>query len=69
MISISDWLASRENDVRLLLQVHDELIFEIKEDKIDEYSPVIKSIMEKPLALKVLVVVDMKIGQDWGSLK
>lgn len=69
MIGIYNWLASGNNDIRLLLQVHDELIFEIKENKIDEYSPIIKGIMEKALSLKVPIVVDRKIGQDWGSLK
>lgn len=69
MINIADWLSNCENDIHLLLQVHDELIFEIREDKVDEYAPAIKDLMEKPLPLKVPVVVDKKQGQDWGSLK
>lgn len=56
-------------DVRLLLQVHDELIFEIKDDLLDEYVPLIKQIMEKAYNLEVGLVVDSAIGKNWYELK
>lgn len=69
MIRIAADLSGEENEIRLLLQVHDELIFEVKKDKIKKYSGRIRKIMENTLALKIPIIVDRKTGADWGSLK
>ncbi|MFA7087855.1 MAG: DNA polymerase I [Patescibacteria group bacterium] len=69
MIKISEKIKNQENEIRLLLQVHDELIFEIKEDKIKNYAPLIKEIMENILKLRVPILVDENIGDNWGELK
>jgi DNA polymerase-1 len=58
-----------ESDVRMLLQVHDELLFEVKNNKVDEVAKKIKKIMEGVLKLKVPVVVDVSVGDNWGSLE
>ncbi len=56
----------------LLLQVHDELVFEIKKDKVQEYSATIKKIMEAvvPDAKRrgVPIVVEGKAGKNWGEM-
>ncbi len=52
---------------RLLLQVHDELIFEIKEELVDELSPKIQHLMEKVIYLNVPLVVDVGIGNNWDE--
>lgn len=57
-------------DVRMLIQIHDELIFEIKEDKVQEYVIKIKEIMEKDFELEdVKLEVNYNIGKDWSELK
>lgn len=56
------------DEARLLLQVHDELLFEIKKDKMEEITPIIKEEMEKVFALRVPLVVDVKTGKNWGEL-
>lgn len=61
-------LISRE-DCRLLLQVHDELVFEITEDKIEKYVPEIVKIMENIYKLKVPLVVDAKAGANWEEME
>jgi len=71
MIEISK--LQREGDKRfatchLLLQVHDELVFEAKNDIIEEVVPMIKRIMESVVKLEVPLVVNIKIGQNWGEL-
>ncbi|GAB4131421.1 MAG: DNA polymerase I [Rhodothalassiaceae bacterium] len=58
-------------DVRMLLQVHDELIFEAPEDKVDAASKLIRTIMENAcapaLALSVPLVVDIGVGRNWDE--
>lgn len=53
---------------KLLLQVHDELIFEVSKDKWRDLAIIVKEEMEKAVTLRVPLVVDFKIGSDWGSL-
>ncbi len=57
-----------ENDVRMLLQVHDELLFEIKNNLIEEVSPKIKNIMENVAKLDVPLVADIKSGDNWRDM-
>ena len=69
MINIAHEIEGHEADIKMLLQIHDELIFEIKEDKIDTWLPKLKDLMEKAITLKVPIVVDSAIGDNWGELK
>ena len=55
--------------IRLLLQVHDELVFEVKEEIVAEVAPKIKNIMEGVHELKVPISVDLKIGKNWGEME
>lgn len=62
-----------EEDAHLLLQVHDELVYEIKEDKTKEVSKKIQKIMESVIEPKniygIELKVDVSIGDNWGELK
>lgn len=69
MINAAKLLQGKEAEARLLLQVHDELIFEIKEDKISDYAPKLKKIMEEAVQLSVPIIVEENIGDNWGELK
>ncbi len=60
---------SEDPNIRMLLQVHDELIFEIKPDKLKEYAKEIQDIMENIVQLKVPIIADIKTGDNWGQLK
>ncbi|HCU71043.1 MAG TPA: DNA polymerase I [Candidatus Moranbacteria bacterium] len=55
-------------DVRMVLQVHDELIFEVKENLASDFAKKIKTAMEEAYKLKVPLVVDVKIGNNWGEV-
>ena len=66
MVSISQSLDLSIS--RLLLQVHDELVFEIKDDIIEETVPKIKELMEGVVKLEVPLVVNIKVGQNWGEI-
>jgi DNA polymerase-1 len=69
MVEISQLLEGQENEIKMLLQVHDELIFEIKKDKLETYRPQIKKIMESGLKLRVPILVEENTGKNWGELK
>jgi DNA polymerase-1 len=54
---------------KLLLQVHDELVFEISAGEIDGFVPEIKKIMENIYRLEAPLAVDIEIGLNWGELE
>lgn len=71
MISVAEEITKKgwEDDVRMLLTIHDELLFEIKEDIIKEASKLIASTMESAYELEVPIRVTTKIGSSWGELE
>ena len=56
------------HDARMLLQVHDELIFEIKEDAWNTVIPIIQNAMEHACAIEVPLTVSVAKGKKWGEL-
>ena len=71
MIKISDWInkEDKNSEARMLLQVHDELVFEIKKGKEAAISKKIKDIMENDYKLDVPLVVDVKYGDNWKDME
>lgn len=68
MVKIYDKFKDNK-DVRLLLTIHDELLFEIKDSVVKQIVPEIRKIMESAYELEVPVKVDVKTGKNWGELK
>jgi len=56
-------------NIRMILQVHDELVFEIKKTEYKKITKHIKELMENAVKLKVPVEVDGKIGDNWGDME
>ncbi len=56
-----------QKEVRLLLTIHDELLFEINEHIIEEATRIITKAMESVYALRVPIKVTKKIGENWGA--
>ncbi|HEY9728713.1 MAG TPA: DNA polymerase I [Chroococcales cyanobacterium] len=67
MVKMHELLKSYQ--ARLLLQVHDELIFEVSPDEWEDLQPRIKSTMESAVELSVPLVVDVRAGQNWMETK
>ncbi len=65
MIKIYEFLKS--TNTKLLLQVHDELVFEVPDSEVDVVSVKLKEIMENVIKLKVPLLVDIGVGQNWGQ--
>jgi DNA polymerase-1 len=57
------------DDMKMLLQIHDELIFEIKEDKVDQITSKLVYIMENIYKLNVPLKVSISVGDNWSKLK
>ncbi|KKR65896.1 MAG: polymerase protein [Parcubacteria group bacterium GW2011_GWB1_40_5] len=75
MIEIDKFLTSKDllREVRLLLQVHDELVYEVKENTITVIAPEIKRIMENVVDSKktsgVVCVANVGVGDNWAEMK
>ncbi|WP_407646695.1 DNA polymerase I [Gloeocapsopsis crepidinum] len=54
---------------RLLLQVHDELVFEVPQDEWEELQPKIRSTMESAVSLSVPLLVEVRAGENWMEVK
>ena len=71
MIKIHAKNISNNNDCKMLLQVHDELIFEVKESKIEKYQALIRQEMENALdpllSLDVPLLVESSFGDNWDE--
>ncbi len=60
---------ANSEEIKMLLQIHDELIFEIRNDKVDLYSQALTQIMENIFKLDIPLKVSVSIGKNWGELK
>ena len=69
MLEIDIFIQEELKDVNMLLQIHDELIFEVPSDKVDIVSKRFKYIMENIIELKVPLECTVSIGKTWGELK
>jgi DNA polymerase-1 len=68
MVTIAKQLSLNPDLGKLLLQVHDELIFEVHQSKWQELARIVKKEMECAVTLTVPIVVDLKIGTNWGEM-
>jgi DNA polymerase-1 len=69
MISLDRKLAERKMKTRMVLQVHDELLFEVPADEKDEAAKLVRTEMEGVVTLKVPLVADLSFGPNWRDLK
>jgi DNA polymerase-1 len=65
MVNVEVLLRDRALETRMLLQVHDELVFEMPESERDIVVPLVEGAMRDALPLKVPVVVESGIGANW----
>jgi DNA polymerase-1 len=74
MIRVDEYIREKglEKDVHILMQVHDEIVLEVREGLVDKISPDIKKIMEAIIPPKdihgIVIVADAKVGDNWGSM-
>ena len=69
MVKIEARLAGAEFDVRMLLQIHDELIFEVRRSQLHEVAALVRSEMENAVQLSVPLAVTVKTGANWYDVE
>lgn len=67
MIAINDYIQTQENNVRMVMQVHDELVFEVKEEHLATICKQIQTIMENCYQLDIPLKVDVGYGSNWDE--
>ena len=69
MLQVADWIDTNncKDDVRMLMQVHDELVFEIKEAKLDDYIKELTAVMENAARLDVPLIAEAGKGKNWDE--
>jgi DNA polymerase-1 len=69
MVNFDKAVKNESFNVKLLLQVHDELIFEVPKDEVDDFSEFIENIMDNALPLDVPLLVECNYGDTWYDAK
>ena len=67
MIDVDRWLTKDRPDARMIMQVHDELVLEVKEDQVAEVAAILTTKMSRAVELKVPLVVETGVGSDWEA--
>ena len=65
MIEISNWIKKNKYDSKMIMQVHDELVFDVCEHELEHFQYNVKKIMEEVIKMKVPLTVDVGIGKTW----
>jgi DNA polymerase-1 len=67
MIQVDHWIQTDQPPVRMIMQVHDELVFEVADDAVDAAAERIKGIMQSAAELSVPLIVDTGVGDNWDE--
>ncbi|WP_016856527.1 DNA polymerase I [Halomonas smyrnensis] len=67
MIDVDAWLAEGEVDAMMVMQVHDELVFEVAEDAVEAFIPEVKRRMQAAAELDVALIVEAESGVNWDE--
>lgn len=67
MITVDQWLATAGLDAKVILQVHDELVLEVREDQVDAVRDGLLPLMSAGAALDVPLIVETGVGDNWDQ--
>nr|WP_312972898.1 DNA polymerase I [Pseudomonas sp.] len=67
MVAVDDWLSESGLDARVILQVHDELVLEVREDLVEQVSARIRPLMGETVKLDVPLLVEVGVGNNWDE--
>jgi len=67
MIAVHQWILENNLDIKMIMQVHDELVFEIKENSIETARENIRQLMESAVTLQVPLLVEIGVGKNWDA--
>ena len=67
MIDVDEWIGEDNPNIKMIMQVHDELIFEVKKDFAEEALTHVISLMERTVKLDIPLIVDANQGANWNE--
>jgi DNA polymerase-1 len=67
MIDVDEWIGDDNPNIKMIMQVHDELIFEVKKDFAEEALTHVISLMERAVKLDIPLIVDANQGSNWNE--
>ena len=67
MIDVDEWIGEDNPNIKMIMQVHDELIFEVKKDFAEEALNQVISLMERAVKLNIPLIVDANQGANWNE--
>jgi DNA polymerase-1 len=67
MIDVHSWLEQSKTDAKLIMQVHDELVLEVRESILDDVTSELRKRMERAAELRVPLKVDVGVGANWDE--
>jgi DNA polymerase-1 len=67
MIAVQAWLDASGRQAKLIMQVHDELVFEVPEGELPDLTENVKRLMQSVAQLEVPLVVDVGVGNNWDE--
>ena len=67
MLKVDEWLQQGKADARMIMQVHDELVFEVAEAEVESFGKQVSQLMEQAAELKVPLVVEPGSGANWDE--
>jgi DNA polymerase-1 len=67
MINIDRWIEKCDFKISMIMQVHDELVFEVDEKHTSFAADEIKKMMEKAAELSIPIIVEVGVGANWGE--
>lgn len=69
MLAVDGWLKQSQLSATMLMQVHDELVFEADRDVADQVARGVKEMMESVSSFEVPLIVEIEVGPNWGEMK
>ena len=67
MVAVDDWLQASDLDALMIMQVHDELVFEVAEHQVDALQSALPGLMSGVTSLDVPLVVEVGVGSNWDE--
>jgi DNA polymerase-1 len=67
MIAVSDWLLREQHATRLIMQVHDELVFKVPEAEVETVRNKVPELMSGVAELKVKLIAEVGVGANWDE--
>jgi len=67
MLAVDTWLATGEFDAKMIMQVHDELVFEVADNQVEEFTEKVIQIMQEAASLDVPLIVEAGVGENWDE--